>query len=125
MATNLEHLARRLEDDPFFLACPLKIYAESEGLNEDSLAARLHCSKETYVLVCLCRAPMGDDESFQDDIERISAKFSVDADVLAEAIRRGQAIFEMRRSASAAGTLMAARDGDKKRATEDKGGNNP
>ena len=125
MATNLEHLARRLEEDPFFLACPLKLYAESEGLNEDSLAARMRCSKETFVLVCLCRAPTGDDESFQGDIERIAAKFSVDADLLAEAIRRGQAIFEMRRSTNAAATLMAARDGDKKRATEDKGGNNP
>jgi len=125
MATNLEHLARRLEEDPFFLACPLKLYAESEGLNEDSLAARLRCSMETYVLVCLCRAPTGDDQSFQDDIERIVAKFSVDADVLAEAIRRGQAIFGMRRSTSAAATLLAARDGTKKQDTDDKGGNNP
>jgi hypothetical protein len=125
MATNLEHMARRLEDDPFFLACPLKLYAKSEGLNEDSLAAQLRCSKETYVLVCLCRAPTGDDESFQDDIERIAAKFSVDVDVLAEAIRRGQAIFQMSRSTSAAATLMAAQDGNKKGTTEDKGGNNP
>ena len=124
MATNLEHLARRLEDDPFFLACLLKLYAESEGLNEHSLAARMHCSKQTFVLVCLCRAPMGDDEAFQDDIERIATKFSVDADVLAEAIRRGQAIFEMRRKTNASATLMAARDGDKKRATDDKGGHN-
>lgn len=38
MATNLEHLARRLEDDPFFLACPLTLYATSEGLSEESLA---------------------------------------------------------------------------------------
>jgi hypothetical protein len=125
MATNLEHLARRLEDDPFFLACPLKLYAESEGLNDDSLAARLHCSTDTSVLICLCRAPTGDDESFQDDIEKIAAKFSVDADVLAEAIRRGQAIFEMQRSTNAAGTLIAARDGKKKRAADDKEGNNP
>lgn len=125
MATNLEHLARRLEDDPFFLACPLKLYAESEGLNEDSLAARMRCSIDTCVLVCLCRAPAGDDESFQDDIEKIATKFSVDGDVLAEAIRRGQAIFEMRRTTNVAGTLMAARDGEKKRATEDNGGNNP
>jgi hypothetical protein len=125
MATNLEHLARRLEDDPFFLACPLKLYAESEGLNEDSLAAQMCCSKEAFVFVCLCRAPMGGHETFQDDIERIAAKFSVDSDVLAEAIRRGQAIFEMRRSANAAAILMAARDGDKKRTTEEKGENNP
>lgn len=125
MATNLEHLARRLEEDPFFLACPLKLYAESEGLTEESLASRLGCSVDACVLVCLCRAPTGDDEAFQDDIERVAAKFSVDANVLVEAIRRGQAIFEMRRNTNAAGTLMAARDDATNRATEDKGGNKP
>jgi hypothetical protein len=121
MATNLEHLARRLEDDPFFLACPLTLYAKSESLDEDSLASRLRCSKGTFTLVCLCRAPAADAESFQDAIEQIAAKFSVDADVLAEAIRRGQAIFQMKQSTESAGTLLAARDGNKKR-PGDKGG---
>jgi hypothetical protein len=124
VATNLEHLARRLEDDPFFLACPLTLYAKSEGLNEGSLTSRLRCSKETFAVVRLCRAPAGDAESFQDDIQRIATKFSVDAEVLAEAIRRGQAIFQMKRGTESAATLLAARDANKKR-PGDKGGTNP
>ena len=92
---HLEHLAQRLEDDPFFLACPLKLYAKSEGLSKDGLAAGLNCSEESLLSVQLCRAPSGEDESFQDDIEKIAAKFSADADALAEAVRRGQAIFHL------------------------------
>jgi hypothetical protein len=124
MSKNLEHLARRLKDDPFFVACPLTLYATSEGLDEESLASRLRCSKENFALVCLCRAPAGEAESFQDDIDRMATKFSVDADVLAEAIRRGQAIFQMKRSTESAATLLAARDGKKKR-PGNKGGTNP
>lgn len=124
MATNLEHLARRLKDDPFFLACPLTLYATSEGLNEESLASRLRCSKENFTMVCLCRAPASEAESFQDDIDRIATKFSVDADVLAEAIRRGQAICQMKRRTESAATLLAARDSNKKQ-PGDKGGVNP
>jgi hypothetical protein len=122
MATNLEHLARRLVDDPFFVACPLTLYATSEGLDEESLASRLRCTKVAFPLVCLCQAPAAESPSFQDDIERIAAKFSVDADVLVEAVRRGQAIYQMRRNAESASTLLAARDGRKK-PTGDKGDN--
>jgi hypothetical protein len=112
MSKHLEHLAQRLEDDPFFLACPLKLYAKSEGLSKERLAAGLKCSEESLLSVQLCRAPSGEDESFQDDIERIAAKFSVDADALAEAVRRGQAIFHLAKAPHATGTLLAARDGE-------------
>jgi hypothetical protein len=122
MAKHLEHLARRLVDDPFFVACPLILYATSEGLDEESLASRLGCAKDAFKLICLCRAPAGQAESFSDDIERIATKFSVDADLLAEAIRRGQAIYEMKRKTKSAATLLAARDRGKKR-TGDKGDN--
>ena len=103
---HLEHLAQRLEDDPFFLACPLKLYAKSEGLSKDGLAAGLNCSEESLLSVQLCRAPSGEDESFQDDIEKIAAKFSADADALAEAVRRGQAIFHLAKAPHATGALL-------------------
>jgi hypothetical protein len=118
MAKNLEHLGRRLVDNPFFVACPLTLYAKTEGLDEDSLASRLSCTKENLVLVYLCRAPAGEADSFSEDIERIAAKYSVDANVLAEAIRRGEAIFHMKRGADSTGTLLAARDGSKKPAND-------
>jgi len=125
MGNHLENMARRLESDPFFLACPLKLYQESERLSEDLLAAGLKCSKEALVSVRLCRAPAGEEESFQDAIERIAARFSVDVDALAEAIRRGQALFHMTSGRTASGTLLAARDGDKVRENDQRKGGSP
>jgi hypothetical protein len=121
MAKHLEHLARRLEGDPNFVACPLTLYAQSECLDKGSLASKMRCSTETLTLICLCRAPSGESEFFQDGVDRIAAKYSVDADLLAEAIRRGQAVFKMRQNAESARTLLAARDGPEKGATEDGG----
>jgi hypothetical protein len=114
MSNHLEHLARRVEGDPFFLACPLRLYAKSEGLSDDALAAGLKCPKETLTAVLLCRAPSEEDESFYEGIERIAAKFSLDPDALAEAVRRGQALFHIARSLNTSNTLLAARDGDAK-----------
>ena len=111
MWNHLEHLAHRLQDDPFFLACPLHVFAKSEKLSEEGLAARLKCSKDALLSVFLCRAPSGEDESFSDGIEQIAARFTVDVDVLADAVRRGQAVFEMARMSNpSTNTLTAARD---------------
>jgi hypothetical protein len=125
MANHLDNLARRLESDPFFLACPLKVYERSEGLNEDTFAARLSGSKEALLSLRLCRAPAGEDESFLDDIERIARRFSVDADALAEAVRRGQALFHMTSAPTSAGTLLAARDGEREPGSDEGKGGNP
>ena len=125
MGNHLENLARRLEGDPFFLACPLKLYQKSEGFSEDTLAAGLKCSKEALLSVRLCCAPAGEEESFQDDIARIAARFSVDADALLEAVRRGQALFHMTTSNNTSSTLLAARDGDKDRENDQRKGGSP
>jgi hypothetical protein len=125
MGNHLENMARRLESDPFFLACPLKLYQRSEALSEDTLAAGLKCSKEALLSVRLCRAPAGEEESFHDDIERIAARFSVDADALAEAVRRGQALFHMTSGRNTSGTLLAARDCDRERGTDQRKGGSP
>jgi hypothetical protein len=123
MTNRLENLARRLESDPFFVACPLKLYQLSERFDDESLATALKCSKESLVSIRLCRAPSGEHETFQDDIERIASRFSADADALAEALRRGQALFHMAGGQTASGTLLAARDGDKEPGSEQsKGG---
>ncbi len=120
MGSHLENMARRLERDPFFLACPLKLYQKSEGLSEDMLAAGLKCSKEALLSVRLCRAPA--EESFQDDVERIATRFSVDAFALAEAVRQGQALFNMKSAQTSSGTFLAARDSDKKRKNDQRKG---
>jgi hypothetical protein len=111
MAEPLEKLATRLESDPFFLACPLGLFARSEKLDDRQLAERLGCAVETLVQVRLCRAPAGEAAQFQKDIACIAATFAVDASVLTEAVRRGQTLFSMRK-ASPTNTLMAARDAE-------------
>ena len=111
MNNHLESLAMRLRDDPFFLACPLALYADSEAMDDTKLAAALGCSPDDLVHVRLCRAP--DALRFTEDIERIASKFKLNPDVLAQAVRGGQAIFHLREiSGSNQGTLLAARDDD-------------
>ena len=125
MAQHLEHMARRLEGDPFFLACPLKLHAKSEGLDEEGLSAALKCSKESLLKARLCRSPAAEAETFQDDIRLIATRFSIDADALAEAVRRGQAIFQMTEGGKASRTLLAARDGDSEKESDRKEGESP
>jgi hypothetical protein len=125
MAKHLEHMARRLEGDPFFLACPLHLYAKSEGFDEERMAAELKCSKESLVHVRLCRAPAAEADTFHDDIQRIATRFSVDADALAAAVRRGQAILQMTQAGKTSRTLLAARDGDRQSGPEPNSGDNP
>ena len=113
MAEPLENLARRLENDPFFLACPLKLFAESAGLAEREVATQLRCSVETLVRVRLCRAPLPEAKQFRNEIARIAETYQVDALALTDAVRRGQAIWHLRQGQrGAAGSLLAARDGD-------------
>ena len=86
---HLEDLARRVESDPFFLACVLNDYARSEKLDDAALAAALGCDSETLTMVRLCRAPEPD--RFREDIDQVVARFGVNRGVLEEAVRRGQA----------------------------------
>ena len=121
MAEPLENLARRLANDPFFLACPLKLFAKSADLAEEQMAEKLGCSVETLTLVRLCRAPSADPGQFQKDITRIASRYRVDADALTQAVRQGQAIYSMRMVPNAK-TLMAARDGDQDQENSQGGG---
>jgi hypothetical protein len=112
MSSHLDILAQRADADPFFLGCSLQQYARSEGLSEKQLMDMLGCSPESLVLVRLCRAPGGDSQQFQKGIQEISAKFNINPQLLAEVVRRGQAILELARPFSVKGMLAAARDGE-------------
>ena len=126
MDSHLEKLAKRVGEDAFFLACPLQLYAQSEGLDEAKLMAALGCSKETFMLVCLCRSPREEPAQFREDIDRIVARFQVNAAELRKAVRRGQSIIRMRKKpAGDKGTLLAARDAQKKQEPTDKEGGGP
>jgi len=110
MSQHLESFAKRLEDDPFFLACAIRLYVESEGMGETQLAASLGCSREVLTQVKLCRAPAGEPKSFQADVDRIAARFGVRADVLASVARRGEVLLKLRPAQSTNAAFMAARD---------------
>jgi hypothetical protein len=112
MNPHLEHLARRLPDAPDFLACALAGYARSERLDDTGLAARLGCPVQTLTHLRLCRCPRERAPLFRQDVVQIAGRFGVDADALAEAVRRGQALYHLRDPAGGAGFLLAARYGE-------------
>ena len=110
MADPLETLARRVENEPFFLASTLAMFAQSETLDDKALCSFLRCPWESFAMLCLCRTPDEEPSAFQRDVQRIAERFGADVDALTEAVRRGQALQRLRQAAAAGGTLLAARD---------------
>jgi hypothetical protein len=111
MSKHLKKLANRAQDDGFFLGCLLKLYATSESLDDAKLAAKLGCPPNVLTPLRLCRAPGVLAMEFQKDVKQIAARFSLNRQALSEAVRRGQAILNMREDREGSrGTLMAARD---------------
>jgi hypothetical protein len=111
MSDGIAALARRVQDDPFFLASALADYARSEELDEGGLAAVLDCSIDTLNRLRLCRRPGLVVDAFQADAGRIAARFGVSTDTLAEIIRRSDVLVALRRAGAAeVGLLAAARD---------------
>ena len=111
MTSRIDAFARRVEADPFFLAPALADYARSEHLDELGLAEALGCPVDTLSRLRLCRRPRPDPISFRADIDKIASRFTVHADVLAEAVRRSDALSRLRQTTTEGhGLLMAARD---------------
>ncbi|MBX9681138.1 MAG: hypothetical protein K2X38_20465 [Gemmataceae bacterium] len=111
MNAALREMAKKAESRPFYLAASLRLYMDSEGMNEAALAKALGCKEDTLAEVRLCRAPRGEANEFQSDVDRIAAQFAIHATVLAEACRRGEVLRKMRESTTTdAGAYMAARD---------------
>lgn len=105
-------LARRIEGDDFFLASALADYARTEHLDEQGLAGALGCLVEDLVSLRLCRRPRPQPESFRGEVDRIASRFGARANILAEAVRRSDALRTMRvrSTEETSGTLMVARD---------------
>lgn len=74
MSPAVRRLAERASCDPYFAAHALS----APGLTDDQLCTILHCDADQLACVRLCRCPVSVDE-----VERIAAKFGVDAAVLA------------------------------------------
>ncbi len=120
MSTHLQRLAHRVQSDPFFLAAPLARYAESQQLDDDALTVRIGCDRDTLRRLRLCRNPEPMAPDFWHDVQRIAARFHLDADRLAEIVRFGQALLHAQLPTSASGeptadggaggSLLAARE---------------
>jgi hypothetical protein len=111
MPDPLQALAARVEGEPFFLASLLAPYARSEGLRDAELAAALGCREDDLTMVRLCRAPRTAPEKFWEDVTAIAARFGIDPERLAEAVKRGRVIHGLEAARPrAGGGLIAARD---------------
>ncbi len=109
MADPLDTLARRVENEPFFLASTLALFAQSEALDDEALCRFLRCPWESFAMLRLCRTPDEEPSAFQRDVKQIAERFGADVDALTEVVRRGQALQRLRQSRARC-TLQAARD---------------
>lgn len=110
MSERIEALARRVADDPFFLASALAAYARAEELSDVELARRLGCLPTQLDAIRLCRRPRSAPAQFQQDVGRIAAAFQIDGGVIAEAVRLAEALQALEQMSESDAYLMAARD---------------
>ena len=111
MPDPLQALAQRAAGDSFFLACVLDAFARSEGLDDAGLAAFLGCPVQELTMVRLCRAPRTEPGDFWPDVTCVAGRFGIDAQRLAEAVKRGRVVSRLQTAQpDAGGFLMAARD---------------
>jgi hypothetical protein len=106
MPDLLGAFARRLRGDVTFLASAMEGYARSEGLDGDGLAQRLGIRVEELGPLGLCRRPAG--ERFAEDVRTIARRFGIDETLLAEMVRRADALGALRTGRQEAGGLVAA-----------------
>lgn len=130
MSERLDHLARRVGRDPFFLASALAAYAHSERLDDHGLARVLGCPPATLTPLRLCRRPRPEPAAFRADVERIAGHFGLDPAALAQLVRRADALAGLRDTAVGvgrddAGLLAAARDRDDDESPDGDGGGRP
>jgi hypothetical protein len=119
MSDPLAELAARAEREPYFLASVLAAFARSEGLDDVGLAAALGCLPEDLVKVRLCRAPRTEWGEFWEDVTCIAERFGLNADRLAEAVKRVRVLNTFQEArAEDAGFLMAARDSETEASTD-------
>jgi hypothetical protein len=113
---GLRWLADRASRDSFFLGEVLAEYEAIEGIDDHQLAIELQCSPEVLARLALCRRPDDQEGKFREDIHRIAAYASCNADALARLLREVAAVKSLREEVveSSRRLMMAARDRKKK-----------
>lgn len=111
MNAAMREMAKKAEIRPFYLASVLRLYMDSERMNEAELSQLLGCTEEVLPHIQLCRAPRSEAEGFQEDVLRVAAEFNLDASALAKACRLGGVMRTMTEAkAEGLDAYMAARD---------------
>jgi hypothetical protein len=84
----LDALARRVSDDPFFLASALAAYQRRHGLDDAALADLLGCPVAALTGLRLCRMPGGGDpgRSVGQDVRDVARHFGIDPAGLARVV---------------------------------------
>ena len=108
----LRRAAARAGERRFFLASALLPYARAEGWDDATLASHLGCDHGDLPALLLCRRPTREGSGFRMDVERIAARFGLDAARLARVIRLADALETFATAApdTSGGLLAAARD---------------
>lgn len=87
-----ERMARRAEQDPFFMASALAAFCRLQGLDDHALAAFLRCPAEMLPHLALCRRPDPASPRFQSDVTQIATYARADPDRLVRLLRRVNAL---------------------------------
>jgi hypothetical protein len=123
MSDSVIRMARRAAIDPRFLAFALHQYAENQQMDEPALMAALGATPDGLAHARLCPTPRSDRSGLREEVERIAAKFRLNAAVLLRAVRAGEVAVAQRAAAErelpeTAAPLLAARDRDEGGAKE-------
>lgn len=107
---SLDRLALLAKERTTLLAGPLNLYMEQEKLDDQQLAAMLHCEPAAITRLALCERPRPNPH-FREDVERIARYIHADFLQVAMVIRAAEsrAAFSTRASTSLP-SLLAARD---------------
>ncbi|GIV59244.1 MAG: hypothetical protein KatS3mg043_0333 [Rhodothermaceae bacterium] len=110
-SAHLAHTVARAAHRQRFLAHVFARYLTIEEIDEGALAERLGCSEFGYYRLALCRTP-ATDQAFAEQIRQIAAFSGASPIVLAQIIRRVQAVESLQEAASNTdrATLLAARE---------------
>lgn len=108
-SSPLSELAKRLRDDPHYMAYVLARYSEHEGISEGNLAEALGTLPHLAIRLALCRVPDVATADFAVRVRQISDFTLTDEALLASIIRQVSSIQALS-NASERQLLSAARD---------------
>ncbi len=112
-----ERMARRAEQDPFFMASALAAFRRLQGLDDHALADFLRCPAEMLPHLALCRRPDPTSPRFRSDVTQIATYTRADPDQLVRLLRRVSVLVALEATAQQ-NLLAAARDREREREEE-------